>query len=999
MIGPSSGRIWGFPAAVLVLGSLLVFAGRYTATSYDIDDLRLLSRLARWFDYPVDPAVLQALLVSREPTAAGEASFNLLPEPDNYEITEHRHLICFPHFGDGRIPGTSQSFSTTLTFVNASTLTAEVKVEVLSDQGTTVTLPMEGRPPAGVYTISVPPLSVRELRSVGSGPVKSGWISVESNVAIGAAARFTNRTDKGVLVTSVGVAEGTLGRSFTIFADRQGGSNTGLALANPGNAPVRIEAELQSLAGAAVARRQIDLPPLGHRALFIDELFKGVAGIDKFVGRIALEADQEFAGTTLRVTGTQLTSMPFILDAGSADGSAPAMIPQVAHGSAAGLRIATSIILVNTGAEPVSGTIDFLDAEGNPLSFDFGKGNRPSYDFSLAGRGALRITSQGSTATRNGWARISPIPGLSTSSIFHIWDAQSRLITEMGVGEVPIATDFNLAADSLGSNNTGLALVNPDEEDPARLVFTLVDSEGSIIETKTETLQPLSQRSLFFTEIFPDRTDIDDFQGLVNVNTGVGVAAMTIWQEQGKLTSLPLLAPVRGFEPRAYTQLMQNLRGSAPPVRFRLEMSGMDLAMGRLDLSIQGARLNSTPLAENALIGSGLFLADLSLLGSSAIGATVDMVMIDPGQLTFAIRVTGGLGDPAYEILRGRFIGGASDDFRMEFSGGLPESFNWNRGISGQLDLFLAPGILQLPAQQSEVSVLTEYWSAPAKFGIPSSHIFRKSVQAIATSAPPQGVPRLHRAVPLFLVPGKTARIEGQGFTQSDRVIVPLTDETLVVVSPSEVRPESLTFPVPERIADGPVWVDNGTRLSNPLEAKVWFSPRFDVRTPAPAQGGKAVLELEVFHTDLQLASDSFQAKLEGASCACGGPAVGDSLGSAEIRVGTVVSRFNLAVVSRSADRLELEVREAPDKSPRALVVVESGPEGVKIGFQPSTPASRPNLFPPGSRILLRFEGLQLSWASPRSWLVRVDSVPGGPVAEGTTETVLLTGALIKEGL
>ncbi len=67
-------------------------------------------------------------------------------------------------------------------------------------------------------------------------------------------------------------------RGFIVPVRNQGGIDTGIAFLNPLGDAVTVEVSLLDAAGDPIegAEDLLELPPLGHRALFITQLFEGL---------------------------------------------------------------------------------------------------------------------------------------------------------------------------------------------------------------------------------------------------------------------------------------------------------------------------------------------------------------------------------------------------------------------------------------------------------------------------------------------------------------------------------------------------------------------------------------------------------------------------------------------------------------------------------------------------------------------------------------------------
>src|SRR5207244_13075046 len=128
--------------------------------------------------------------------------------------------------------------------------------------------------------------------------------------------------------------------------------------------------------GNPVAGAKLSLPPLGHTARFLTELFPGVAGISQIRAKVSVDACADsscsgpggaFIATAVRLNGDQFTAIP-VAEA-NADGDQVRILPQVAFGGpASGVNMKTVLYLTTNATTGVFGTADIFDQDGNPLA-------------------------------------------------------------------------------------------------------------------------------------------------------------------------------------------------------------------------------------------------------------------------------------------------------------------------------------------------------------------------------------------------------------------------------------------------------------------------------------------------------------------------------------------------------------------------------------------------------------------------------------------------------
>jgi hypothetical protein len=112
------------------------------------------------------------------------------------------------------------------------------------------------------------------------------------------------------LISEAGVLESTPAFSGLIYVKSEAGkSNVGLAVANSQTANT-LTIELFDSAGALSDTQTIILPPNGHVAKFVTELFPQLASMDSFDGAVAVHSNIQFDAVALRSSPTTLATIP-----------------------------------------------------------------------------------------------------------------------------------------------------------------------------------------------------------------------------------------------------------------------------------------------------------------------------------------------------------------------------------------------------------------------------------------------------------------------------------------------------------------------------------------------------------------------------------------------------------------------------------------------------------------------------------------------------------------
>lgn len=419
---------------------------------------------------------------------------------------------------------------------------------------------------------------------------------------------------------------------LTLFADSIGDANTGVALANPSSEQsITLDLLLRRPDGTLVDQRQLYLPPRGHVAQFLNELFEGMPGTDEFEGTVLVrsatpspaqngEAAQStpeflpFAGLTLRASGPILTSVPLVAPPSPGDDFTRLAFPQAADGQAGDLVIATTVVLFNPTAEPASGEIDFYTSDGTPNEVSVGGQETSNVPFQIAPGGVYRLKTDGAGDLAVGWARVTMDQPLSGVAIFTIRDGQGNVSAAVGVRSTRLFQNFQMLADTSGIFDTAIALANPleaSEEDSSstRVTLTLKDTSGNLIRTEDVFLDEFQHRALFLTELFGEEVDgIDEFLGVLEVEV-LGeenwVAPLSLRSADEKLTSVPIFTAIPGFAPSALFEFAQNLEETSPAVRWTLHQNGDDWALETVRLSISGVSPDYEAFAPGTRIGFG----------------------------------------------------------------------------------------------------------------------------------------------------------------------------------------------------------------------------------------------------------------------------------------------------------------------------------------------------------------------------------------------------------
>ncbi len=260
--------------------------------------------------------------------------FTSFPVAPRVEDVSDDDSLLFARLANG-VSGDLRIFST-FQLMNNSDSVATSTLRFFGENGQNLNLTIGGQTGSEI-TLQVPANSAVELVSAGAGPAVVGWARVESSIPLAGGAAFTIvNASSGVFVSEVGIPDSAVSPRQILFAEVRGDIDTGVALTNVGERPIRVRLRLvggqpgatamTSAAPAAVnAVTEIDLTPGQHIAQFVSQLFasEGAVAMRDFRGRLEMVArDVELSavvgfdlevpmgGIALRTRGPLLTSLP-----------------------------------------------------------------------------------------------------------------------------------------------------------------------------------------------------------------------------------------------------------------------------------------------------------------------------------------------------------------------------------------------------------------------------------------------------------------------------------------------------------------------------------------------------------------------------------------------------------------------------------------------------------------------------------------------------------------
>ena len=215
------------------------------------------------------------------------------------------------------------SFKNSFLIFNISSSTADVTLALTQNDGSPMTVTIPGSGPGtgtgSTFHFSLAAHASVFLQTDGLGPGKVGAGVVTSSVPVGASAVFTVLDSQGRFKTEAGVGNSPVLTSLTIPVDFTGQFNTGVAFLNPTANSVPVTFKLLAANGVIVNSDTRTLAANNHLALFVNELFPGIAS---FRGSLAVSATAGIAAIALRQYGAGDTFTTLPITSGISAGSA-----------------------------------------------------------------------------------------------------------------------------------------------------------------------------------------------------------------------------------------------------------------------------------------------------------------------------------------------------------------------------------------------------------------------------------------------------------------------------------------------------------------------------------------------------------------------------------------------------------------------------------------------------------------------------------------------------
>jgi len=509
------------------------------------------------------------------------------------QVTYVPVTIAFPQIVAGGDAG-GQNYVTLVQVVNNNSSAITSHIALFGDNGSPLSVLFDGQGPQTTMDVKLDSGQSRQIQITLNGPVTAGWMIVgytPSDALTTVVLQFRSGT---TLLSEIGVNPMLDTISATdIAAETDAALNTGIAIVNTDTATGYVLARLwDPNSGAVVASTAITLPPNGHIAKFLTELFPSVPNITQIRAKVSLDGCDSsacsFAGgngflaTAVRLNGDQFTTIA-VADR-PMDGDQIRILPQVAFGGpAAGLNMKTVLYFTTNVSSGVFGTADIFDDNGIPLAASAdGAAPAVSITFTVPGNRVSRIVLSGDSTLRSGWVRLT-LPGtvhLIASAVFQTFSG-TTLVSEASVLEsAAVNRGLIYVKTQSGRANVGVAFAN-SQADANTITLELFNRDGFVISTQDINLPPYGHVARFVTELFPQIASAADFDGALSIRSATSFSALALRLSTDKIATLPI-APNGMYRPAITSVRVPKTQRSPAQVSFEVDVIDydMDLAAG-----------------------------------------------------------------------------------------------------------------------------------------------------------------------------------------------------------------------------------------------------------------------------------------------------------------------------------------------------------------------------------------------------------------------------------
>jgi hypothetical protein len=188
--------------------------------------------------------------------------------------------------------------------------------EIFDNDGNPLAASADDAAPSSSIRFTVNGNRVNRLVLSGDETLRSGWIRLTLSGSVHFIASAVFQTFDGPnLVSEASVLESAPISQGLLYVNTQSSlSNVGVAFANSQTTPNTITLQLFAGQGGTPDTQTVTLPPNGHLAQFVTEIFPQLASLENFDGALSLQSSTPFSALALRLSSTQIATLPVASD-------------------------------------------------------------------------------------------------------------------------------------------------------------------------------------------------------------------------------------------------------------------------------------------------------------------------------------------------------------------------------------------------------------------------------------------------------------------------------------------------------------------------------------------------------------------------------------------------------------------------------------------------------------------------------------------------------------
>jgi hypothetical protein len=462
--------------------------------------------------------------------------------------------VWFPHIDIGGDPNGAHYVTLVQASNNTSSFVTATLV-VYSDAGTQMSASFDGQAPSTSLNFTLDSGATRQIQVSLSGAITAGWLQITYSPAPAQTNVILQYLSGSSVLTEVGIDPFYGQMSQTYFpVETSTNLNTGIAIASPNVSSIIGVQLTDQNSGNLLANTTISLPPNGHTAKLLTDLFPTAQNINQTKSVLILTSCSTTACTAPGPTGFIATALRLNLSSNSftavpvvqasSTGTLVRVLPHIAFGgSPSGVNFQTTLYLTTFSGFTSSGTPGSLSGvtgqasmfndNGNPIAASANGGAASSsFTFSVLSNRVTKIVLTGSSTLQAGWIQIT-LPSQSTAlvvnAVFQTYQG-STLTSEASVLEAVQDTEGMMYVNvQPGVTNIGVALANPSQTTSNTIALTLYNSTGFVAGTQVFTLAPAGHLAQYITDIFPQLAGTS-FTGTLSMQSGASFSSVALRQ-------------------------------------------------------------------------------------------------------------------------------------------------------------------------------------------------------------------------------------------------------------------------------------------------------------------------------------------------------------------------------------------------------------------------------------------------------------------------------------